>query len=115
MTTNFRPRGQAPVAKLIRTVAFVIGSVLLFVAVAMGSASFVSVIYGEYETAIGITLAGVVTAGVGGMTRRFVTRPKSITVKEGFATVGLSWFIFSLFGALPYLITGSIPDITNAI
>ncbi|HUF96139.1 MAG TPA: TrkH family potassium uptake protein, partial [Acidimicrobiia bacterium] len=46
---------------------------------------------------------------------RFVTRPKSITVKEGFATVGLSWFIFSLFGALPYLITGSIPDITNAI
>ncbi len=102
-------------AKLIKTVAFVIGSVLLFVAVAMASAALVSVLYAEYETALGITIAAGITGGFGLVTRRFVERPKSITVKEGFATVGLSWFIFSVFGALPFLITGAIPDITNAI
>ena len=44
-----------------------------------------------------------------------VRRPKSITVKQGFATVGLAWFVFSIFGALPYLLSGAIPDISNAI
>ncbi len=101
-------------AKLLWTVAFVIGSVLLFVAGAMASAALVSVLYGEYETALGITIAAAVTAGLGLITRRFVKRPDSISVKEGFVTVGLSWFVFSLFGALPYLTTGAIPDVTNA-
>ena len=115
MTTDLRRRGQSPVAKLFKTVAFVIGSVLLFVAAAMALAALVSLLYAEYETAVGITTAAAITAGFGFITRRFVKRPKSLTVKEGFVTVGLSWFIFSLFGALPYLITGAIPDITNAI
>jgi len=115
VTTDFLRRGQAPLAKLVRTVAFVIGSVLLFVAIAMASAAFVSALYAEYETALRIAIAAAVTAGSGLLTRRFVKRPKSITVKEGFATVGLSWFIFSVFGALPYLLTGAIPDITNAV
>ena len=114
MIPEAREHGR-PVAKLTKTVAFVIGSVLLFVAVAMFSASLVSTIYGEYETALGISVAAGITAGAGYTTRRLVRRPKMITVKEGFATVGLSWFIFSLFGALPYLITGAIPDVTNAI
>ncbi|MEX1038744.1 MAG: TrkH family potassium uptake protein [Acidimicrobiia bacterium] len=115
MTVDFRRRGQSPVAKLIKTVGFVIGSVLLFVAIAMVAAALVSMLYGEYQTALGIFIAVIVTAGAGLLARRFVKRPESITVKEGFATVGLSWFIFSLFGALPYIFTDSIPDFTNAI
>ena len=115
MTVDKRERSRSPVAKLTMTVAFVIGSVLLFVSIAMLSAAVVSVIYGENDTALGIAVAAGITAGAGYFTRRFVRRPRSITVKEGFATVGLSWFIFSLFGALPYIITGSIPDFTNAI
>jgi trk system potassium uptake protein len=115
MTSTARGRGRSAFSKLAKTVAFVIGSVLLFVAVAMMSATVVSLIYAEYKTALGITAAAAITAGAGYLTRRFVRRPDSITVKEGFATVGLSWFVFSIFGALPYLITGSIPSITNAV
>ncbi len=115
MTYDTRERSSSPVAKLLKTVAFVIGSVLVFVAIAMMSASLVSVIYGEYETALWISAAAGITAGFGYVTRRLVRRPKSITVKEGFATVGLSWFIFSIFGALPYLLSGAIPDFTDAI
>lgn len=101
--------------KLLKTVAFVIGSVLIFVAIAMASAGVVSLLYGEFDTAMSIAIAAAITAGIGYITRRFVRKPQSITVKEGFATVGLSWFIFSLFGALPYLLTGSIPNFTDAI
>ena len=34
--------------------------------------------------------------------------------REGFLVVTLSWFIFSLFGSLPFILTGAIPDFTNA-
>jgi trk system potassium uptake protein TrkH len=36
-------------------------------------------------------------------------------VKQGFATVGLAWFVFSIFGALPYLLSGAIPSISDAV
>lgn len=115
MTSATRERSRSPITKLLKTVGFVIGSVLIFVAIAMMSASVVATIYGEFKTALWITASAGITAGAGYATRRSVGRPSSITVKEGFATVGLSWFIFSIFGALPYLLTGSISSFTDAI
>lgn len=46
----------------------------------------------------------------------FATSPKSrdIRPKEGFAIVALGWVCFSVFGSLPYLISGSIPSFTDA-
>lgn len=47
---------------------------------------------------------------------RFFTRKKSGTfyAREGFALVGLSWIIMSLFGALPFIISGAIPHFVDA-
>ena len=115
MTTGSRERGLHPVESLLKTVAFVLGSVLLFVAVAMSAAAVVGAIFGEYEDSVWIAVAAGITAVFGYVTRRFVRRPQSITVKQGFATVGLAWFVFSIFGALPYLLSGAIPSITDAV
>ena len=110
------PRSSQPLAvNLLKTVAYVLGSVLLFVAIAMAASAIVSVFYAEYETAMWIAISAGITALFGYTTRRLVPRPRSITVKQGFATVGLAWFVFSIFGALPYLLTGAIPSITNAV
>jgi trk system potassium uptake protein TrkH len=38
-----------------------------------------------------------------------------LTAKEAFATAGLAYFGITLFGALPYLLTGSISDPTDAL
>ena len=35
--------------------------------------------------------------------------------KEGFVTVAFSWIILSIFGCLPFVINGDIPDFTNAL
>ncbi len=40
---------------------------------------------------------------------------KAIYAKEGFAVVSLSWIILSLFGALPFVLTGEIPSYTDAL
>jgi trk system potassium uptake protein TrkH len=115
MTTSERTTSRSPARKLLETVAYVLGSVLLFIAVAMVVSSAVSVYYGEFATARGVAIAALITAVAGFLTRRLVQKPESITVKQGFATVGLAWFVFSLFGALPYLITGAIPGIADAV
>lgn len=39
---------------------------------------------------------------------------KQITKREGFIIVTLVWVVFSFFGTLPYLLSGSIPGFTNA-
>ncbi len=115
MTTAAKREGRSPLMSLLRTVAYVFGSVLVFIAVAMVTAAIVSAIYREWDDALWIAVSAGITALVGAVTRRTVRRPETINVKQGFATVGLAWFVFSLFGALPYLLTGAIPDITNAV
>lgn len=115
MTTRERVANQPPALSLLKTVAYVLGSVLLFVGVAMTTAAIVGALFGEYETALWIAISAGITSLAGYVTRRVVRRPTSITVKQGFATVGLAWFVFSIFGALPYLLTGEIPNITDAV
>ncbi|HLU31988.1 MAG TPA: TrkH family potassium uptake protein [Acidimicrobiia bacterium] len=97
-----------------RTLAFVIGSAVTALGVTMLVAACVSLFYEEWATASRIGLAALVTVTAGLALWRVMGRAASIGVKEGFATVGLAWFVVSIFGALPYLFTGAIPDITDA-
>jgi trk system potassium uptake protein TrkH len=39
---------------------------------------------------------------------------RGIGKREGFIIVSLVWIMFSFFGCLPYIFSGSIPDLTNA-
>ena len=115
MTDTEQLSNQPLAINLLKTVAYVLGSVLLFIAIAMAASAVVSVLYSEYETAMWILVSALITAAFGYTTRRVVQRPTSITVKQGFATVGLAWFVFSIFGALPYLLSGAIPSISDAV
>lgn len=42
-------------------------------------------------------------------------KDRSIHVKEGFVTVALVWVLMSLFGALPFVISGAIPNYVDAV
>ena len=39
---------------------------------------------------------------------------RDVSRKDGYIVVTLIWVIFSLFGTLPYLLSGAIPDFTDA-
>lgn len=97
-----------------RTLAFVIGAAVTAVGASMLLAATVSVLDRDWDTATGILTAAAVTLGSGLVLWRILGRPSRIGVKEGFATVGLTWFVLSVFGSLPYLITGVIPGVTDA-
>lgn len=97
-----------------RTLAFVIGSAVAAVGTTMLAAAAVSAASGEWGAAGGILGASAVTVASGLLLWRGFGRPAPIGVKEGFATVGLAWFVLSVFGSLPYLFTGTIGTVTDA-
>jgi trk system potassium uptake protein TrkH len=40
---------------------------------------------------------------------------KELSLREGFAVVTFGWLLFSIFGALPFLFSGAIPGVLDAI
>lgn len=95
------------------SVIHILGLLLMFLAAAMVLPIPFSLYYGDSDTtalliAMGITL-------VSGFAAFISTRlDRDLRPKEGYAIVTLSWTAFALFGSLPYLLSGAIPDFTDA-
>ncbi len=97
-----------------RRLTYIIGAVVGASGITMIPAAAVALGYGERSEALAITAAALLTMAAGGLAWRFVGVTGTLTSKEGFAAVGLSWFVMSMFGTLPYLLTGSIRSLTDA-
>lgn len=80
----------------------------------MVPAAVVSLFYSEWSTALGISVSALITGGVGVAAAIWAGEASELTPKEAFAAVGFSWITVTAFGTLPYLITGTIGDFTNA-
>ena len=109
--TRFFLRRPGP---MFRRLSYVIGAVVVAAGVSMFPAIITSFVYKEWETAAWISVSAVFTILFGVIGWRVVGRSGTLTTKEGFAAVGLAWFAMAFFGVLPYLLTGSIDNLTNA-
>ncbi len=92
----------------------VLGFLLLVEGIAMLLALGISLIYGEHDI-----IAFLISAGINigtGCLLIFTTQKavKDIGKREGFIIVSSVWIVFSFFGSLPYILSGSIPNFTNA-
>lgn len=74
----------------------------------------VSIIYNE-DTYIDFIISFLITFLVGGLAI-FLTRnaSKEFGKREGYLIVSMVWVVLSLFGSLPYIMSGAIPSFTNA-
>jgi trk system potassium uptake protein TrkH len=81
----------------------------------MLAAPVVSALYQEWSDIPGFLLASAITVVIGFGLWRVFDRPGELSTREGFAAVGLAWIALSLFGALPYLLTGAIGNVTDAV
>ena len=73
-----------------------------------------SIYYNDNDIAI-LASSGIGT-GVLGFLLYFFTRKceKEISKREGYIVVSLGWLVMSLFGAIPFVLHGSIPNYTDA-
>jgi len=92
----------------------ILGLLLLIEGISMFLPFGVSIYFGEGDmVALGIT--ALISIGVGALAYLLTRKSdKSIGKREGFIIVSLVWVVFSLFGALPFVISGYIPSYTNA-
>ncbi|MBW7883966.1 MAG: TrkH family potassium uptake protein [Caldilineaceae bacterium] len=72
-----------------------------------------SLYYGDADSPA-ILVSAAITVAVGFLLFRYTRLEHELRVREGFAVVSFAWLLFSLFGSLPFLLSGAVPSFTDA-
>lgn len=96
-----------------------ISNILGFMLIVESFLMLLSAIVGEYfneSVTIYIYISVAITFAFGVFLRfiSFGNKDKEITKREGFLTVTLVWIFLTIFGLLPYYLSGSIPHLSDA-
>ena len=92
-----------------------LAQILAIEAVFMLPAMGISVGYGEWRTVLAFALTVAVTMAAAGLLYLLCKKaPKALSAREGMICVGISWVVLSLFGSLPFMISGDIPSFIDA-
>lgn len=97
----------------IQSVVHILSFLLIFLALAMLLPIGFSLYYGDGDYVALLISSGItlLTGLIGYAVTKF---DRDLRPKEGFAIVTFGWVFFSLFGSLPFIISGAIPSFTNA-
>lgn len=99
----------------IKVVTNIVGGLIIISGALMSLAIPVSLYYQSTDLKA-IFLATIITL-LSGLGLKLATRKHKndeVKKREGYLIVGLGWLAMTLFGTLPYVISGAIPDYTNA-
>ena len=97
-----------------RFVAYLIGLLLAFESILLLACCCVSMIYGESDL-MSFVVSFALCLSVSAILVVYGRRRKcTMSRNEGYIVVALSWVFFSVFGMVPYLWGGFIPNITDA-
>ena len=96
-----------------RMICQILGRVLLIEAALMVLPLIAGIWYGD--SLWPFLLAIALTALAGFALVKIKPRTEEIFAREGFAVVGLSWVAMSMFGALPFVFAGEIPNYIDAL
>ena len=92
----------------------IMGRILLILGLAMAISTLCSFIYGEevLEQLLWSTLITITTGLIFAYSNH---KTEELSYKEGFAIVGLGWIVASLFGSLPFALSGYFPSYISAL
>lgn len=96
-----------------KIISYSIGRILLVEAALLILPAIVSIIYSD-----GVLISYAVAIAALTVTGLLATKKKpanrSLYAKEGYVIVALTWILMSLFGALPFYLSGGIPNFVDA-
>ena len=97
-----------------RMIARLMGLIILILAAFMTPSLLVAVIYGETSGwCFLVTVLASALLGFG--LTRLRTRDRRMYAKEGFVVTALAWIVISLLGAVPFTLSGQIPNYLDAV
>lgn len=98
----------------IKMIFSILGRTLLIEAILLFCPLLVGVIYGEHSYFDYLIPIGVLVA-IGLPLSLMRLKDRAIYAKEGFVTVAFVWILMSLAGALPFVLSGAIPNYADAL
>ena len=98
----------AIVFRLLGYILMIEGALLLLPAVT-------SLIYAEWAVMGVFLLTAAISAALGFALQAIKPRSKVFYMREGFAATALSWITISIMGAVPFVLTGCIPNPVDAM
>ncbi len=96
-----------------RMISQLLGKVLCTIAAVLLMPAIICLIY--RESPLPFLAVTLIMAACGAVLLRFRPKVTKIYAAEGFVVVGLSWILLSLFGALPFVLSGDIPNYIDAV
>ncbi len=93
--------------------AHILGKVLIIFAAVMLVPLAVAAWYGE--GLLPFAVGAAVTAAAGFALRAIPAPSREYFSREGYAAVGLAWICMGLFGAIPFVLSGDIPNYIDAV
>ena len=97
-----------------RMIAYILGILLLCEAGLLALPAIVALIYGEAVIKSFLITIGILIA-TGLVCVAMKPKDKTIYARHGLIIVSLGWVLMSLFGALPFYISGEIPNYLDAV
>lgn len=92
----------------------ILGYLLFIEAIFLSSTVGVALYYDE-DVLPALLFSIAMMVGTGALLAYFCRgKERNISRKDGYVVVTLCWVVFSLFGSLPYMASGYIPDFTDA-
>lgn len=92
----------------------IVGILLLFEAIFLLSGVLVALYYDE-AVIDDLLLSVAAMLGTGSLLAYIFRKSgRNVSRKDGYIVVTVIWVVFSLFGSLPYMLSGAIPDFTDA-
>ena len=93
----------------------VLGWILLFEAAFMLVPIGTAIFYAEQSSLIAFAVTLAICALIGGLLAIKKPKKTELSARDGFVIVAFSWIVMSLFGAIPFMITGVTDNFVDAL
>ena len=98
-----------------RMVFYTLGWILLFETGFMLVPSITALVYSEYSTLFAFLISAGICLAVGALLSFKKPKNKKLRARDGFVIVALSWVMLSIFGAVPFMLSGATDSYIDAL
>lgn len=99
----------------LKMIAALTGTLLMLVSFMMAISMIFSFVYKEDWTPLALSAIITFASGLGLRAINSNNPNKDVKKRDGYLIVTLGWLSMSLFGCLPYLLSGAIPGLVNSV
>ncbi|MBQ6802457.1 MAG: TrkH family potassium uptake protein, partial [Oscillospiraceae bacterium] len=98
-----------------KMIRYIIGMILMAESAFMVLPMLVSVIYGEYDVIMPFVYSIMTTFCVAAIFGLKKPKYDLVFARESYIAVAAGWILVSIFGSMPFYLSGAIPSLINAI